>query len=148
MKVVLRADVSRLGKKGDVREVANGYGRNFLIPRGLAMVASPGAEAQADSMRRNRTVADARAREDQGLLAEKLRGQTLTIHSRAKNERLFGSVTAAQIAKEIMGRFALAIDTHHIGLAEPIKSTGTYEVPIDLGLIDPFDLTVEVAGLE
>jgi large subunit ribosomal protein L9 len=148
VKVVLRADVARLGKKGDVREVANGYGRNFLRPRGLALVASDGAEAQAESMRRNRQAADARAREDQGLLAQKLRGQTLVIESRANKDRLFGSVTANHIAKAIMDRFGLAIDVDHIGLVEPIKSTGSFEVPVELGLIDPFSLTVEVTGLK
>ena len=93
MKVILRADVADVGHKGDVLDVADGYARNYLVPRGLAMAASKGALAQAESMRRSRAVRDARDREAAEEVATKLTPLTITIPARAGAEgRLFGSV--------------------------------------------------------
>src|SRR5207244_4098995 len=100
VKVILRADVADVGHKGDVLDVADGYARNFLVPRGLAMAASKGALAQAESMRRARAVRDARDREAAEEVATKLTPLTIKIPARAGAEgRLFGSVTPADVAQ-------------------------------------------------
>src|SRR5207245_10409859 len=102
VKVILRADVPDVGHKGDVLDVADGYARNFLVPRGLAMAASKGALAQAESMRRARAVRDARDREAAEEIATKLTPLTITIPARAGAEgRLVGSVTPADVASAI-----------------------------------------------
>ena len=83
MKVVLREDVDNLGKKGDLIEVADGYARNFLVPRGMALKASAGIEKQADAMRRNRDARDKRDREAAEAIAAQVSGKTITIAARA-----------------------------------------------------------------
>ena len=111
MRVILRADVSGVGNKGDVVEVANGYGRNFLLPRGLAFVATEGAAAQAESMRRARDVKDAAARSAAEDVAKSLVGSPVTISARVgADDKLFGSVTAADIAEAVTTQTAVDID--------------------------------------
>jgi len=93
VKVVLRTDVENLGKKGDLCEVADGYARNYLVPRGLAMQATKGVIAQAESMRRSRSARDRREREAAEAIAGRLGGQRVTVPARAgEGGKLFGSV--------------------------------------------------------
>src|SRR3954469_8632099 len=102
MKVVLRADVPNVGKKGDIIDVADGHARNFLLPRGLAMKATPGVEAQAGAMRRARDLKDAKDRESAEGVARALRPAVIRIPARAGSEgKLFGSVTAADVVEAV-----------------------------------------------
>lgn len=145
MKVILRTDVSELGKRGDVLDVADGYARNFLMPRGLAMKATDGAAAQAASMRRARDLRDAQDRAAAEALATKLVPKVITVPARAGTEgRLFGSVTAADIAAAIEAQTNVQIDRRKLVLAEPIKSLGTHVVPAKLHSDVEFPVTIDV----
>ena len=102
MKVILRADVDGVGHKGDVVEVADGHGRNMLIPRGLALKATPGAERQAGAMRRTRELSDAQDRSAAEEMASRLVNHRITIAARAgEGGKLFGSVTTSDVARAI-----------------------------------------------
>ena len=147
MKVVLRADVDNVGKKGDVLDVADGFGRNYLVPKGLAMVASKGAVAQAAGMRRSRDVKDARDRESAEVVARELVPSVIRIPVKAGAEgRLFGSVTAADVVEAVQAQAGVELDRRRLHLAEPIKSLGTHEVPVKLHADVEFQITVEVVA--
>ena len=129
MKIVLRADVENLGNKGDIVEVADGYARNYLVPRGLALKATAGVQKQADAMRRNREARDKRDREAAQTLAAHFEGRTISIKARAGGEgKLFGSVTTADIADAVQKQTGAEIDRRKISLEEPLKELG----PVDL----------------
>ena len=134
MKVVLRDDVEKLGRKGDLVEVKAGYARNFLVPRGLAIVANRGVVAQAEAMKRNREARDRREREAALELSQKLSGRALTIVARAgEGGKLFGSVGAADVASAVHDQLGVEIDRREIGgVDEPWKELGTFEVTIRL----------------
>src|SRR5438105_3345896 len=120
MKIVLRADVDNLGKKGDLVDVADGYARNYLVPRGLALKANAGIQKQADAMRRNREARDKRERESAQALAGQFEGRTITIKARAGGEgKLFGSVTTVDIAEAVLNQTGAEIDRRKIDLDEP-----------------------------
>jgi large subunit ribosomal protein L9 len=133
MKIVLRADVDNLGKKGDLVEVADGYARNYLVPKGLALRATPGVQKQADAMRRNRGARDRREREAAEALAGRLSGRTVTVTARAgEGGKLFGSVTASDIADAVQAQFGVEVDRRRIDLVEPLKELGTVELRVRL----------------
>ncbi len=133
MRIVLRDDVDNLGKKGDLVDVADGYARNYLVPRGLALKASPGSQKQADAMRRNREARDRRERENAEALAAQFVGRTISIKARAGGEgKLFGSVTAADIAEAVHTQTGAEIDRRKLGLDEPLKELGGVDVQIRL----------------
>ena len=147
MKVILRADVPDVGHKGDVLDVADGYGRNYLVPRGLAMAASKGALAQAESMRRARAVRDAHDREAAEEVATKLSPLTITIPARAGAEgRLFGSVTPAEVAAAVQAQAGIEVDRRRLHLDEPIRALGAHEVPLRLHPDVEVRLNVEVVA--
>ncbi|TMK88823.1 MAG: 50S ribosomal protein L9 [Actinobacteria bacterium] len=147
MKVILRADVPDVGHKGDVLDVADGYGRNYLVPRGLAMAASKGALAQAESMRRARAVRDAHDREAAEEVATKLTPLTITIPARAGAEgRLFGSVTPAEVAAAVQAQAGVEVDRRRLHLDEPIRALGAHEVPLRLHPDVEVRLNVEVVA--
>lgn len=147
MRVILRSDVKGVGNKGDVVEVANGYGRNFLLPRGLAFVATDGAEAQAESMRRARDVKDATERAAAEEVAKSLVSKPVTITARVGgDEKLFGSVTTADIAEALASQHGVEIDRKQLHLEEPIRTIGTHLVPLKLHSNVEFPVTVEVVG--
>src|SRR4051812_50228811 len=111
MRVVLRDDVESLGKKGDLVDVADGYARNYLVPRGLAMKATKGVVQQAEAMRRNREARDARDREAAQALADQLTGKRIELRARAgEGGRLFGSVTSADVADAVRAQTGVELD--------------------------------------
>ena len=133
MKVVLRDDVENLGRKGDVCDVADGYARNFLVPRGLAIKANKGVIAQAEAMRRNRAARAERERIAAEELGTRLAGTRVQIGARAGEAgKLFGSVTSSDIADAIRTVAGVEIDRHDIVLGEPLKELGEHEVAVRL----------------
>src|SRR6476469_4118862 len=147
MKVVLRDDVDKLGLKGDVVDVADGYARNFLVPRGLAIKAENGVVRQAESMRRNRSARELRDREAAQTLADRLSGKSLPVPARAgEGGKLFGSITAADIAAAVLDQWGIEIDRRRLGLDEPLKELGTVELPVRLHADVVATLTVDVVA--
>ncbi len=144
MKIVLRTDVEQLGKKGDLLEVAPGYARNYLVPRGLAIVASRGAEKQAAAMRRNRDVRDSREREQAQGAAAKLVAAPVQVPAAGEGGKLFGSVTSADIASAIEGATGVTVDRRKIALDEPLKAVGPADVEVTLHPDVRITVTVEV----
>lgn len=145
MKVILRSDVANVGRKGDVLDVSDGYARNFLVPKGFALKATDGAVAQAASMRRARDIKEARDRESAQEIARRLTPTVIRIPARAGAEgRLFGSVTAADLATAVATQANIVIDRRKIHLDDPIKSLGTHEVAVRLHTDVEVRLQVEV----
>ncbi|HLY81723.1 MAG TPA: 50S ribosomal protein L9 [Acidimicrobiales bacterium] len=145
MRVVLRADLPNVGKRGDVVEVADGYARNYLLPRGHAIAATPGVATQAAAMRRSRDLRDARDREAAETVARTLVPAVIRIPARAGAEgKLFGSVTAADVVQAVAQQTGVELERRRLRLDEPIKSLGTHEVPVKLHTDVEFRVTVEV----
>jgi len=133
MRIVLRDDVDNLGQKGDMVDVADGYARNYLVPKGLAIKATPGAQKQADAMRRNREAQERRAREVAQALADQLARGTVEVKARAgEGGRLFGSITASDIADAVEAQLSVELDRRRIELDEPLKELGVVDVPVRL----------------
>jgi large subunit ribosomal protein L9 len=133
MRVVLRHDVEGVGRRGDIVDVSGGFARNFLFPSGRAMASSAGVEQQAAAMRRARDLRQARDREAAMAKAQVLAGATLRVSARAGSKgKLFGSVTAGDVATAASEQKGVALDRHQVALEEPIKAVGTYEVPVHL----------------
>jgi large subunit ribosomal protein L9 len=145
MKIVLREDVETLGRKGDLLEVADGYARNYLVPRGLAIVATKGVVQQSEAMRRNRQIKDVRDREAAQEVATRLAGSPIEVKARAgEGGKLFGSVTAADIVAAVSARAGVDLDRRKLDLDEPLKALGTAEVPVQLHPDVTATITVEV----
>lgn len=147
MQVVLRADVEKVGKRGDIVEVSNGYARNFLIPRGQAILATKGIAAQAAAMRAARDKADAKSRQAAEGIAQKIVSLTLSIAARAGSEgKLFGSVTNAEVVQALKDETGIEIDRKQIELHEPIRSVGEHAVPVKLHSDVHVTLNIEVVA--
>ena len=146
MKVALKEDVEKLGKKGDLKNVAAGYARNFLIPKGLVEIATQEVIKRTAKIRKTREAEAAKQKEAMTKLAEKITGQKIEIKAKAKNDKLFGSISAAKIAKAITEQTKTAIDKKMIVLAKPIKKVGEYNVRIKLADEVETDLVVKVTA--
>lgn len=147
MRVVLRDDLDNLGKRGDIREVADGYARNFLLPKGYAIVATQGVSDQASAMRRARDLRDAKDREAAETVARALVPVVIRIAARAgTGGRLFGSVTSADVVDAVQTQAGVALDRRRLRLDEPIKTLGVHEIPVKLHADVEFRVTVEVVS--
>ena len=147
MKILLRSDVYGLGKRGDLVEVPGGYARNFLLPTGQALVATPGVAEQASAMRRAHDLRNARDREAAESVASVLVAAVVTISARAGSEgRLFGSVSAADIAEALQAQTGAVVDRRKFVLDEPIKTLGSHSVPLKLHGDVEIQLNVEVVA--
>jgi large subunit ribosomal protein L9 len=147
MKIVLRDDVENLGHKGDVVDVADGYARNYLVPRGLAMKATKGVVAQAEAMRRNRSAKEARDVEAAQTQAAQLEGARIEIAARAgEGGKLFGSVTASDVAEAIQAQRGIEVDRRRVGLDEPVKELSEVEVTVKLHTDVEATVTVAVVA--
>lgn len=130
MQIILQEDVEKLGTRGQVVEVAEGYARNFLLPRKLALEASAGNLKRLEKMRAVFAKKEASERESAQKLAELLAGVTLEMTRRAgENDQLFGSVTPADISEALAAQ-GFTIEKRKIALTDPIKVIGEYEIPI------------------
>jgi large subunit ribosomal protein L9 len=145
LKVILQKTVERLGDPGDVADVADGYARNYLIPRGLAIRAEKGAVRHAQSLKRSHEVRTNARKGEFEALASRLLQEPIVVLARAGEEgKLFGSVTAADVAEAVSAQAGVTIDRKDVHLDEPIRSVGTHEVRIHLfPEVDPV-LTVDV----
>jgi len=145
MKVILQREVEKLGAPGDVVDVADGYARNYLIPRKLAAPASEGAVKHAQQLRRGHDEQVRKALAESKAIAEKLVASPLRVKAKAGEDgRLFGSITANELAKQLQERSEGAIDRRQIHLAEPIRNLGTHEVTVRLHPEVSATVTVEV----
>jgi large subunit ribosomal protein L9 len=143
MKVILKRDVKGLGREGDLKEVKDGYARNFLLPTGAVVVADKGAVANWERHRDQREERDRSLRSEAEATAEKLRALTLTVPVKAgERGRLFGAVTGHQIADLIHGE-GIDLDRHALHLREPIKALGDYKV--DVRIMPGVEATVSVS---
>jgi len=140
MKVLLLEDVYKLGRAGDVKKVADGYGRNFLIPQGLAVLATPGALKQVEHIRTRATASRTVLNKEMSGVAERLARLTLTFPARAgETGKLYGSITAQMVAEAIEKKVGVTIDRRQVD-AQPIRSLGEQKVRIRLTV----DLVPEV----
>ncbi len=145
MKVILLQDVKGKGKKGQLLDISDGYARNFLLPRKLAMEATPDA---INTMRMNDKANQeriAREKAEAMALSKRLRELTLTVTARGGGAgRLFGSVTNQEIADALKAKAGIALDKRKILIADPIKNVGTYTVTCKLGYEISAPLTVKI----
>ena len=149
MKVILQKPVEKLGDPGDVVEVAAGYARNYLVPRGLAVRAEKGALKHAENLKRAHVSRQSKEKVEFEAVAATLIASTISIPARACEEgRLFGSVTAADIAEAIGAQAGIQVDRKDVHLEEPIRSLGTHDVRIHLfPEVEPV-LTLEITAEE
>lgn len=149
MKVILQKTVERLGDPGDVADVADGYARNFLIPRGLAVRAEKGAVRHAESLKRAHQSRTKAQKGEFEAIAARIIQTSVVVTARAGEEgKLFGSVTAADIAEALSAETGVAVDRRDIHLGEPIRSVGTHEVTVHLHPeVDPV-ITIDVRAQE
>lgn len=147
MKVILLQDVEHLGKAGEIKDVSGGFGRNYLIPKGYAVLATRGQIKQAEQ----RLAAEHRriesVRRDAEAVAARINGRTVTFTVKVgEQDRLYGSVTSSDIAEQIAAQLGVEVDRRKIELDEPIKRTGTYSVTVRLmSGVEPV-VNVVVAG--
>jgi len=148
MELILKKTVDTLGEEGDIVKVKSGYGRNYLIPKKLAVVAN---KANLTLLEQEKSVIESRRekqRSEAEALSKKVSGTSLTIQHRVgEEEKLFGSVTSADIAEKL-AELDIQIDKKNILLAEPIKSLGEVIVPIKVGYQMTSEITVAVIPLE
>ena len=144
VKVILRADMKGLGKRGDIVEVADGHARNFLLPGGHAFAASEGAVSQAGAMRRARDLRDTHDRESAQTIATALVAKIITISAKAGPDgKLFGSVTPADVADAIAEQTHIELDRKQLHM-DPIKSLGDHSVSAKLHSAVEFPIRIEV----
>lgn len=147
VRVILRDDVAGVGKRGDLVDVSAGYARNFLVPRKLALKATPGAEAQAEAMRAKRSIRDAKDREGAQEIASRLVAQVISVSARAgEGGKLFGSVTVADLIGAVSAQTGIELERSAFHLAEHIKTVGSHQVVVRPHADVEFPLTVEVSA--
>jgi large subunit ribosomal protein L9 len=145
MKLILTSDVEELGKRGDVVDVAEGYARNFLLPRKKAVKANEGALAQAESIREARIESERKAKEDAERLATQLVGSRVVIAAQAGDEgQLYGSISPADVVEGVKRFTGIELDRSTLEIAKPIKAIGLHEINIKLHPEVQFPLTLDV----
>ncbi|HAX30783.1 50S ribosomal protein L9 [Vescimonas sp.] len=134
MKIILKQDIRGKGKKGQMIEAAEGYARNYLIPRGLAVEATADAVNTMNLQAKAKAKADAEAKAEALAIAEKLKSCQVKIAAKGgEGGKLFGAITGKEIAAALAEQFSLTIDGKKLVLEQPIKSFGSYEVKAKLG---------------
>ncbi|MBA3003669.1 MAG: 50S ribosomal protein L9 [Desulfurivibrio sp.] len=147
MELILKETIDTLGEEGDVVKVKNGYGRNFLIPRRLAVLANKSNLTVLEKEKAAIVARKQNQREEAEALAKKVAGATVVItHRSGEDNKLFGSVTAADIAEKL-ATLGIELDKKKIVLAEPIKTLGVTMVPVKIGYQISAEITVEIVPL-
>ena len=133
MKVIFLEDVSNVARAGEMKEVADGYGRNFLIPKKLALLATPSATSTIEAQQGITERSQAQTEDEMTERAHQLEGKEIILKAKTgAKDRLFGSITSADIASELQNATGQVVDKKKIELAEPIRQLGSYEVAIKL----------------
>lgn len=133
MRVMLTKDVERVGKAGDIKDVADGYGRNFLLPRKLAVQARSGVEAEAKRLREAATKREAKDRTEAQATADEIGNKTVVVRLKVgADDKAFGSITNQDVAAALKAQHRVEIDRHKIDIKEPIKTLGEHRVPLRL----------------
>jgi len=133
VRVLLTKDVENIGRAGDVKEVADGYGRNFLLPRKLAVAAGRGAEAEAKRLRDVAVRRETKDRNEAQAVADEIDNKTVVVRLKVGAEdKAFGSITNQDIAAALKAQHRVEIDRHKIDLKEPIKTLGEHQVALKL----------------
>ena len=146
MKILLRADVDGLGRTGDIVDVARGHSRNYLLPRGLAVVASSGVTAQAEAMQKKRALKAVEDKADAEEIVSRLDGIIIQISANASEAgKLFGSVGVVEIAQALQDQVGLEIDRKDIS-GETVKEIGTHQFTLNLHPEVEMQITVDVQG--
>ncbi len=148
MRVLLLKDVYKLGRAGDVKKVADGYGRNYLFPKGLAVLATPGALKQSDRIRASAETQRTRMNEELGGVAERIAGLTLVFPAKAgETGKLYGSITTAMLAEAIARETGFAADRRQID-SQPIKTLGVHpgRLRLTIDLVPTFTVVVHREG--
>jgi large subunit ribosomal protein L9 len=148
VKVILTTDVAKLGKSGEMKDVADGYARNFLIPRKLAVPAAGGAYRAWQHDIASREEKRQREREEAEITAQRISSTTLTMGVKVgEGGKLYGSITAKDVA-DALGRRGIVVDRHKVDLEEPLKTLGTYKIAIRVfpGLTSEVTVAVEPKG--
>ena len=147
MKVLLVQDVEKLGRAGELKDVSGGFGRNYLIPQGFAVIATPGQIKQAEQRIQAQQKRFEATRKDAEGLAARINGKTVRFDAKVgEQDRLYGSVTNADLADRLMNDFGVEVDRRKILLEEPIKRVGRYDITIRLmNGVEPV-VHVEVVG--
>jgi large subunit ribosomal protein L9 len=149
MKVIFLEDVSGVAKAGQIKEVANGYGRNFLIPQKLAVLANPAAIKAVETQLKIEASQQEQTEAELAEIAKQLEGKEITLTAQAgAKERLYGSITAADIATELQNTTGFVIDKRKIELEEPIHKLGSYEVTVRLAKDMTPKIRVTIVGKE
>jgi large subunit ribosomal protein L9 len=146
MKVILTRDVPNVGLTGQVKVVSDGYARNFLIPQGLALLATPGNIKQFETQRKGKETRETRFAMQAQQIAEQLSELTLTFKAKVgESDKLYGSITAGDIAEEIQKATGQEIDKRRVDLEHPIRELGFHEVTVKLapGIAGRVKVTVE-----
>ena len=148
MKVILTADVAKVGKSGELKDVAQGFARNYLIPQNLAVPAAGGAYRAWQHDIASREEKRRREREEAEITANRINSTTLTMGVKVgEGGKLYGSITAKEIA-DALGRRGIVVDRHKIELDEPLKALGTYKVAVKVyaGMTPEVTVVVEPKG--
>ena len=144
MKVLLRSDVDGLGRTGDIVEVARGYARNYLVPKGLAIEAAAGVTAQAEAMQRKRALKAAADQAEAEATAARIAGVVVQVTAKASDEgRRFGSVGIAEVADALTAQIGRELDRRQVG-GEVVKEVGSHEFTVELHSDVAVPVTVEV----
>jgi len=132
MKVLLLKDIYKLGRAGDVKKVADGYGRNYLLPQGLAVLATPGALKQSDNIRQKAAEQRAIVNKEMGVIADKMVDLTITFSAKASETgKLYGSITTQMIAEAIANKIGVEIARRQID-SQPVRALGEHKVKVRL----------------
>ena len=133
MRVMLTKDVERVGKAGDIKEVADGYGRNFLLPRKLAVPAHAGVEAEGKRLREAVAKREAKDRSEAQALADEIGNKTVVVRLKVgADDKAFGSITNQDVATALKAQHRVEVDRHKIDIKEPIKTLGEHQVSLRL----------------
>ena len=146
MQVVFTKDLKSVARKGEVKAVKDGYFRNFLLPRGLAVLATKSSVQEAEEHMKQVVIEKERIAEDAKEIKTKLKGLKLSLTSKAKGETLYGSISEKEIINAIEDQIKVRLEKKHVDIKEAIKTVGSHEVNIKLADGVEAKVTVEVAG--